>query len=161
MHPQSSEIFFYFRLSFIAIFIFFLLGVFILLLKASWLKRRFLEDMSEFSTNRPFGAEKTFKGWIKIVKKLESGKESEYKLAIIEADNLLDNIFEKMGYKGETVEAKLKKLGPTILPDMDKIYQVHKVRNNIVYDPDYQLTLDRAREAIGIYEKAFRDLELF
>jgi len=161
MHPQTSEIFFYFRLSFIAIFIFFLLGIFMLLLKASWLKRRFLEDISEFSTNKPFGAKKPLKGWIKITKKLESGKESEYKLAIIEADNLLNNIFEKMGYKGETIEVKLKKLGPTILPDIDKIYQAHKVRNNIVYDPDYQLTLDQAKKAIDIYEKAFRDLELF
>ncbi len=110
MHPQIGEIFFYFRITFIVIFIVFLLGVFMLLLKASWLKRRFLEDITEFSTYRPFGAKKTFKEWGKITKKLESGKESEYKLAIIESDSLLGSILGKMGYKGETVEEKLKKI---------------------------------------------------
>ncbi len=159
--PEANNIFIYFEIVFKIIFIIFLSGILILLLKASWLKRRVLESIIEFSTYRPFGAKKTFKEWSKIIKRLESGKESECKLAIIEADNLLDDIFGKMGYKGETMKEKLEQLGPTILPSIDEVYQVHKIRNNIVYDPDYQLTLDRAKKVLDIYEKTFRDLELF
>jgi len=161
IHPETSEFFFYTKTAFIIAFVIFLFITFIFLLKATWLKRRFLEDFVEFGTYRPFGAKKIFKKWDKITKKLASGEESEYKLAIIEADNLLDDTLGKMEYKGETLEEKLEQLGLIILPNIEKVYQVHKIRNNVVYDPDYQLTLDQTKEALEIYEKAFRDLELF
>ena len=139
----------------------FLFATLVLLSKSSWLKRLILEDATEFITYRPSGAKKAFKKWNKIIKKLESNKESEYKLAVIEADNLLDDALKNIGYKGETVKEKLEQLEPAILPNIDEVRQAHQIRNDIVYDPDYQLTLDRATKVLDIYEKAFRSLELF
>ena len=155
------EILSYLKFVFLAISLFFLLGAIFFVIKSTWLKRRFLEAIIEFGTYRPFGVKKTFKQWIKITKKLETNKEADYKLAVIEADGLLDNVLEKMGYKGETTADRLKQLTSDILPDLDKIQEVHKIRNNIVHDPDYQFTLDDAKKVVATYEKAFRDLEVF
>jgi len=161
IYLSTTTIFFYFKLAFMVVSITFLFIIFLLLLKASWLKYLVLENAVEFITYRPFGAKKTFKKWIKIIKKLESNKESEYKLAIIEADNLLNDVFEKMDYKGKTMKEKLDQFEPAILPNIDEVRQAHQTRNDIVYDPDYQLTLDQAKKILDIYEKSFRDLELF
>ena len=160
-HPTSFRVFLYFKIVFMAVSLAFLFFVFILFSKASWFKRRFLEDITEFVTYRPFGAKEAFKSWIKINKRLESGKESEYKLAVIETDDLLDSVLEKMNYQGETIEEKLKQLDPAILPNINEVIQARKVRNNIVYDPDYRLTLEEAKKTLEVYEEAFRYLELF
>ena len=158
----SSPIFiFYLKIAFVSIGTLFLIGIVLLLLKNTWLKRRFLEDLIEIMTYRPFGAKKTFKRWSKISKKIEVGKEADYKMALIEADGLLGDILKRMGYKGETVRDLLEQLDSKTLPNIENVWKAHKARNNIVHDPDYELTLDQARKILQIYEQAFRDLEMF
>lgn len=161
MFAKFIEILSYIKIVFLVVSLFFLVGTIFFIIKSSWLKRRFLESIIEFSTYRPFGVKKTFKQWIKITKKLETNREADYKLAVIEADGLLDNVLEKMGYNGETIADRLKQLTSDILPDLDKVQEAHKIRNNVVHDPDYQLTLDDAKKVVETYEKALRDLEVF
>jgi len=160
-NPDFWENFLYLKIIFIILALIFLGSITILLLKSTWLKRRLLEDLVEIVVYRPFGVKRTFKQWAKISKRLEAGKEAECKLAIIEADGLLNDIFKKMGYGGETMGEILKQLDSAVLPDIDQIWEAHKTRNNVVHDPDYKLTLDQAKKVLGIYEKALRDLEMF
>lgn len=151
----------YIKIIFIIIGALFLLGIIALLLNNSWLKRRFLEDWTEFFIYRPFGVKKTFKQWAKVLKRLDTGKEADYKLAVIEADGLLNDILKKMEYKGETMAKILEQINATILPNIEEIWEVHKIRNNVVHDPDYELSLEQARKILEIYEKSFRTLEMF
>ena len=160
IHFSTTKVFFYFKATFIVISVLFLFGIFIFLLKSSWLRCFILEDAAEFITYKPFGAKKASKKWIKISKRLESGKESEYKLAVIEADDLLNDVLKNMGYKGETIKEKLDQIEESVLPNIEEVRQAHQVRNDIVYDPDYQLTLEQAKKTLDIYERTFRDLEL-
>lgn len=157
----SLRIFFYLKIIFIIFAIFSVIGIVLLLLKNSWLKRRFLEDWTEFFTYRPFGVKKTFKQWQKITKRLEAANEAECKLAVIEADSLLDEVLKKAGYSGETTGERLKQMDSTVLPNIEDVWQAHKIRNNVVHDPDYRLILDQAKKTLAIYEQALRDLEMF
>ena len=161
MHPEFTGFFLYLKIIFILISLFFLISIIILLLKSSWLKRRYLESVTEFITYRPFGVKETFKHWNKIIKRLETDREAEYKLAVIEADGLLDSVLEKMGYKGDSFAQRLEQIGPSVLPNLEEVWKVHKTRNNIVHDPDYRLTLAQAKTMLEIYEKTLRDLEMF
>lgn len=129
--------------------------------KTSWLKRLWIWDLVEFFSFRPYGVRKVVKAWAKITARLETGLESEYKLAVIEADSMLNDILKRMGFGGETLGERLEKLTTAILPNLEQIWKAHKIRNNIVHDPDYRLTLDEARRVLGIYEQALRDLEAF
>jgi len=138
-----------------------LISLILLLLATSWLKRLILEDAAEFLTYRPFGVRKIEKQWNKIMTRLETGIESEFKLAVIEADSMLDDILRRMGFAGETLGERLEKLTAATLPNIEQIKEAHKIRNNIIHDPDYRLPLDEARRVMGIYEQAFRDLQAF
>lgn len=148
------------KIIFVLITFFFLFFICYFSLKWGWLKVRILLDLVEFFTYRPFGIKKILKQWTKIKSRLETGLESEYKLAIIEADAILADTFEKLGYSGKTLSEKLKNITPTILPNVEKIWQAHNVRNNIVHDPNYRLSLDQAKKVLEIYEEAFKTLEL-
>ena len=131
------------------------------LAKTLWLKRMLIWDLVEFFSFRPYGVRKVVKDWAKITARLETGLESEHKLAVIEADSILNDILKRMGFGGETLGERLEKLTAATLPNLEQLLGAHKIRNNIVHDPDYRLTLDEARRVLDTYEQALRDLEAF
>lgn len=137
------------------------LSICFFLKRSSWAKFRFLMDFTEFLTYQPYGVKRLDKIWAKIAKRLETGSESEYKLAIIEADALLNEVLERTGLKGETLGERLKQLTVKILPNIEDAWEAHKMRNNIVHDPDYRFNLDQARKTLAIYEKSLQDLQVF
>ena len=128
------------------------------LVHTSWLRRLILWDWQEFLTHRPYGVRKFYRQWQKIKQRLDAGLESEYKLAAIEADSVLDDILKKMGFAGETLAERLTKLTEATITNLPEVLEAHKTRNNIVHDPDFKLTLDETRRALEVYEKALTDL---
>lgn len=129
--------------------------------KTTWLKRMFIWDIVEFFSFRPYGVRKVEKDWAKITARLETDLESEWKLAIIEADSILNGILMKMGFGGEALGERLDRLTAATLSNLQQIREAHKIRNNIVHDPDYRTSLDEAKRVVGIYEEALRDLQAF
>jgi hypothetical protein len=161
LYPQFEGKLLFLKIAFIFISLIFALIIVILFLTTSWSRRFLFEDLTETFTARPYGAKKTFKEWLKIKNLLESQKESDYKLALIEADSLLDEILKKMGYKGENLGERLNQLDATVLSNLDQVLEAHQIRSNVLHNPDYKLTFDEAKTCLEIYEKSLRDLEAF
>ena len=155
---KISETLLPFRNVFFLFSLFFFIIILSLFLKTSWKKYAFLEDVVHFFFFRPYGIKKFTKSCQKIAKKLRSGDESEYKLAIIEADETLNDILEKVGYSGETLEEKIDKVSLVVISNKEEILKVHKVRNSIVYNPNYKVELEEAKKLLEIYRKALTDL---
>jgi len=160
MNPDFYGVWGIIRLIFIIISIILFIGVLYFISRTTWLKKSYLENAVEILTYRPFGVKKTFKQWAKIEKKLESNKEPDLKLAVIEAENLLEQIITKMGYEGETMADKLDQISSGVLPNIEDIKSAHKTRNNIIHDPDYRLTPEQAKKIMKVYEDALRSFEM-
>ncbi len=129
--------------------------------ETDWLNWWILWDLKEFLTCRPMGLKRLTKEWAKIKKRLETGLESEYKLAILEADFLLNRALRNLRIGLETLEESLKKrVGQNTFSNIEQIKEAHRVRNNIVYDPAYKLDLERAKEILKIYEQALKELSV-
>jgi hypothetical protein len=158
-NPPSGGWLLYIETAFILASLTLLIVIIYLLSKSTWLDLLFGINLKEFMRFKALGEKKLLNQWAKINKRLEAKKEDEYKMAVIEADSLLDEIFQNMGYKGETVEERMRQAPPETLPDIDKILEAHRIRNNIAHDPDYKLSLEQAKETLGTYEKALKDLE--
>lgn len=103
---------------------------------------------------------KLSKKWVKIEERLESGEETELKLAVIEADKFFDDVLKKCGYLGKDMGERLKKVSASQISNIDDIWQAHKIRNNVVHDVDYKLTAVDAEKAIKSYRKALEELEV-
>ena len=127
----------------------------------NWFTISFGYDIYSFFTFRSMGEKKIVRQWKKILRRLETGLESEYKLAVIEADSFFDDVLKNMGYEGESLGERLDKIPATLLPNLEALRQAHQVRNNVVHDPDYKLELEEAKKAISVYEKFLVDLGVF
>lgn len=148
------------KIVFFAVAGFFIGMIVFVLMKTHFLEWLFFQSAGEFLTFRAFGAKLINRRWQKIKRRLETGSESDCKLAVIEADNMLDSSLRRMGFYGQSLEEKLDKLSPATLPNLEDIHQVHQLRNSIVHNPDQPLSVEDAKRAIESYEKAFTDLQI-
>lgn len=148
------------KIIFGSISLFLIISIIYFVVKSNYLTTVYLRDVTEVLSYKPYGTRKIVKQWNKIKSRLDLSSEAEHKLAVIEADNLLNETLERMGYDGDTVGEKLKQITSLRLPNIDQILEVHKIRNNIVYDPDYQLSLDQGQRALEIYEKTLQELQV-
>jgi hypothetical protein len=166
LHPETmpspySDIFFILRIVSLIISFLFLTFIFLVFLKTQWLNKRYFDDFNEFVKFKPHEINKLVKDWKKIIAKQESGSEAEYKLAIIEADTMMGDILKRMGYTEETIEDRLKNISESDLKNMSELIEVRKTRNSVVYDPDYELTIQKTRDVLKVYEEAFKNLGAF
>jgi hypothetical protein len=100
------------------------------------------------------------KSWRKVKKLMEYGDEAHFNMAIISADNILDDVLKKSGFEGENLGEKLKNINSKQLPEYDKVWEAHKIRNKIAHESDFKIEHDTAVEVISIYEKVFKELGL-
>lgn len=131
-----------------------------LLLRTNWLKFLLLESFVEFFTFKPYGVKKMNKSWLKIIARLDTFLESEYKVAVIEADDMLDSGLKKLGYAGKDLDERLGKINPAILSNIENVRETHKIRDLLVSDPNYRLDLDRAQKILEVYKTALQNLQI-
>lgn len=98
------------------------------------------------------------KKWQAILKRVKRGDDANLKLAVIEADNLFDNLLQKMSLDGKDMGERLEKLNSAQLSCLEEVWLAHKVRNKIVHEPGYPLGHSEAETAVEAFEKAFREL---
>ncbi len=96
--------------------------------------------------------------WKEVKEHLGSFRDAEWKFAVIEADKLVESVLKEAGFSGEDMGEKLKNIGQNQLRSINDLWSAHKLRNLIAHDPDYQVQQRDAREAIGNFEKALREL---
>lgn len=96
--------------------------------------------------------------WENVKKLINSHAESDWKQAIIEADIILNNMIERMGYEGETLAEKLKQIEASDFITLDSAWQAHRVRNKIAHSGSlFKLTREEAEKTINMYQKVFEE----
>lgn len=97
--------------------------------------------------------------WERVEEYMTSLNPSDWKIAILEADNILDEVVERMGYKGKNLGERMKMIEASDFPYLDEAWQAHKLRNQIAHKgTDYALTRSDAEQAINIYYRIFKEL---
>ncbi len=98
--------------------------------------------------------------WQLVLNHVNSESPAEWKLGILEADNMLDEILEDQGYLGETVADKLKAMSPSRITSYQELWEAHKVRNEIAHGGAINMELSKktARDTITNFGKAFKEL---
>jgi len=134
--------------------------IFYLLRTSTWWAVMFSRDIEELGTYKGFGTHALAKRWNKALKHMKADTPSEAKLAIIDADEILNDILARMGFSGQSTGERLESLGVDYVSNIDKLREAHKLRNNIVHDPNYQLSFSQAKKAIDAYSQAFKEMEI-
>lgn len=96
--------------------------------------------------------------WQKVMNLLGMLGESDWRLAIIEADNILADMLQKMGYAGDTIGDKLKSVEPSDFLTLNDAWEAHKIRNRIAHDGTaFRLSHREAQRVIELYKKVFEE----
>lgn len=95
--------------------------------------------------------------WEKIKKKMDSDNPSDWNLAIIDADKILDEMLVAMGYSGENLGERLKAVEPSDFLTLNEAWEAHKIRNQIAHEDDFVLTQREAKATIAKFEKVFQE----
>lgn len=147
------------------VFIFFTVVLLIITLYfvfvSSYLKYRFIADLAGFFNIQPASIRRIAARWKQIKERISGGSESEYKMAILEADDLFIEIMKEKGFQGKTFEDLIGQLAKIKVPGTEAVAESHKIRNSVVYDPNYKITQEEVKKVIGSYEKAIKDIQSF
>ena len=95
--------------------------------------------------------------WLAIEQSLERDNPASHRMAIIDADKLVDHALKDKGFKGETMGERLKS-AKAALPHRDNIWQAHKLRNRIAHESDAKVSYDQARRALAQFKQTLKDL---
>ena len=97
--------------------------------------------------------------WEEINAKLNSVNPNDWKVAVIEADKLLDETLASVGTPGFSMGDRLKNIvNADVGNNLDGVWNAHKTRNAIVHNPGFELTSEIARKAVKTLEDATKAL---
>ncbi len=97
--------------------------------------------------------------WQDILDHVDSENESQWKLALIDADKILEDLLKKNGFDGDGVGERLKNAeGKGGLKSLQDAWEAHKIRNRIAHEAGFELTKREARRAVELYKKVFEEL---
>ncbi len=97
--------------------------------------------------------------WEAIQAKVTANSPEGWRIAIIEADILLDEALSNAGFTGGSLGEKLKSANTHSFTSLQDAWEAHKVRNEIAHvGSDFVLTQKAAQDAILRFERALREL---
>ena len=154
-------------LNFIQIFFKVLLPLFIVGLFIAWiyyhmrvieLRRIDQERMYERLTKKQTQVhnKKRNDRWEQIDTLFNSEHQGDWRLAIIEADGMLEDLIVRLGYSGENLGERLKNIQNGDFPDLQAAWEVHLVRNKIAHEGlAYHLAERDKRHIHNTYRRIF------
>jgi len=97
--------------------------------------------------------------WERIMDLVNTETSSEWKVAVIEADKLLEEMINYLPIQGENLGDKMKKIDRSDFLTLDDAWEAHKVRNRIAHEPGFEISQHEARRVIGLFKKVFDEFD--
>lgn len=98
--------------------------------------------------------------WSRILEQASASRPEGWRLAILEADIMLNELLDLQGYKGETMAEKMKQVDRAQFHSIDAAWEAHKIRNRIAHEGTaIDLTPREARRVVALYERVFKEFK--
>lgn len=96
--------------------------------------------------------------WESVLERAQSDDEKNWRLAILEADIMLNELLDVLGYRGETMADKMKHVSPEKFHTIRQAWEAHMVRNQIAHQGSLKhLTAYETRRVMNLYAQVFRE----
>lgn len=97
--------------------------------------------------------------WQGVLDHANSDNPSDWRLAILEADTMLESASQRLPVVADTLGERLKKIDKSDLRSLDSAWEAHKVRNRIAHDGfDFEITKHETLRVINLFEEVLREL---
>jgi hypothetical protein len=106
----------------------------------------------------PSGNEDLSCRWEHVKTLVSSANPSDWRQAILEADIVLEDILTSLGYQGDGIGEKLKRVNPGDMKSLNEAWEAHKVRNQIAHEgSQFPLTQHEANRVVNLYKKVMEE----
>ena len=96
--------------------------------------------------------------WVSVLKNVSSDNDGDWKIAVIDADEMLNDLMTDLGFKGDSLGEKLKVADRDKFHSLSAAWEVHTIRNRIAHEGSaFTLTSREAKRVIALYEQIFRE----
>lgn len=95
--------------------------------------------------------------WDSIERLVQKGDEGSLKLAILDADKLVDSVLKQQNVPGDDMGARLKVICARNYR-LQPVWKAHILRNKLAHDPTFHLYPKSAKNAIKTFKKALKEL---
>ena len=163
IYDIASIVFFFFTIFFILIISYSLVRIFEIRKKA---REHIKQEIARYARGQA-EKEKKLQGegeisknlrWIQTITYLFSQHESDWKLAIIEADSMLEELMGQLGFKGDNLGDKLKEATQENFRRLSAAWEAHTIRNRVAHEGvNFKLSHHEAKRVIALYEQIFRE----
>lgn len=104
---------------------------------------------------------KTKLRWQHILEEAASDSDQARRLAILEADIMLNELLDTLGYKGETMADKMRAADRVNFRTIENAWEAHRARNRIAHEgAAHPISAREARRVIALYESVFREFRV-
>jgi hypothetical protein len=119
------------------------------------MERRELEALTHAAIS---GEDTENERWQQILSYAASDDEELWRLAIIEADVMLDEMLEAAGYQQDSLGDKLRSVEKSDFRTIEQAWEAHKLRNAIAHEGSaYDLNRRELQRAINQYREVFNE----
>lgn len=101
------------------------------------------------------------KHWTAIVKRANTGTPENLRWSIMEADALVDFVLKERQAPGDTMADRLANFRRDDYKTVDKLWDAHKLRNEIAHTPGFQVKSRQAERALVAYRDFLKEIKAF
>lgn len=101
------------------------------------------------------------KHWNHVAQKANTGRPENLRLAVLEADALVDYFLKTSGYQGEHMADRLGQIAHSQVKSLERVWKAHRLRNDIVHTPGYVVSPKVAEDALKAYRDFLLELDAF
>ncbi|OGY98563.1 MAG: hypothetical protein A3A43_03035 [Candidatus Liptonbacteria bacterium RIFCSPLOWO2_01_FULL_56_20] len=99
--------------------------------------------------------------WGAIMQKYAQGTPEGMRVAIIEADALVDEALKQMGLTGEHMADRLARIQPDEVTTLERLWRAHRLRNDLVHTAGFRISPQDAKNTLEDYEAFLKEIEAF
>jgi len=138
-----------------------LLGIFIFAFKKAWALRPHLEISAAPKKEKVGIVKEAFlRRWNRIVERKKEGSLDSLRIAIIEADALIDDYLKQSGLEGEHMADRMAGLDPAEHPALENLWRAHRLRNDLVHTSGFFVSVDEAVNNLNYYESFLKEVKI-
>ncbi len=96
--------------------------------------------------------------WKRIFGRIDSGRDMDLRLAIIEADKIVNEKFDDMGILGRNLRDKMENLPEDIIKKIGRLDSARRVLDELLMKDYMNVSKDTAKKTVEIYQEAYLNL---
>jgi len=100
------------------------------------------------------------KRWEGIVSRANPESLESMKLAIIDADKMVDDALKQLGLQGQHMADRIEQLSDDDYVTLTGLWRAHRLRNNIVHTPGFEVTVEHLERTIEDFKAFLEELQV-